>query len=354
MTPDIHFNRWMKRAIALFLIIFAYLVIADVTIPMTSYATLQRPVLSIAPQVTGKVVEVAVHNNQHVQKGDLLFKIDDSDYALAVREAELLLQQAHQSNQTLKANIAEEDAKLASANVTFKENNREYQRLRKLQKQHVISDQQVEQAQTQVQASQANLKAIEARKNAILIALGDDELNNIDVNNAQNSLDNARLNLSRTAIYAPQDGVISNMQLVSGMVTQSNQPLLSLVVTGYDQVTADFREKSITNVQPGTAALIVYDAFPGQLFEAELVSRDYGIAQGQSMANGVLATPNDSDRWVRDAQRIRVYIQQKGEVPNSLVSGSKATVMLESSDSAVFRFIGHLQMRIVSLLHYVY
>ncbi|WP_425642838.1 HlyD family secretion protein [Marinomonas gallaica] len=354
MTPDIHFNRWMKRAIALFLIIFAYLVIADVTIPMTSYATLQRPVLSIAPQVTGKVVEVAVHNNQHVQKGDLLFKIDDSDYVLAVREAELLLQQAHQSNQTLKANIAEEDAKLASANVTFKENNREYQRLRKLQKQHVISDQQVEQAQTQVQASQANLKAIEARKNAILIALGDDELNNIDVNNAQNSLDNARLNLSRTAIYAPQDGVISNMQLVSGMVTQSNQPLLSLVVTGYDQVTADFREKSITNVQPGTAALIVYDAFPGQLFEAELVSRDYGIAQGQSMANGVLATPNDSDRWVRDAQRIRVYIQQKGEVPNSLVSGSKATVMVESSDSAVFRFIGHLQMRIVSLLHYVY
>ncbi|WP_417506174.1 HlyD family secretion protein [Marinomonas gallaica] len=354
MTPDIHFNRWMKRAIALFLIIFAYLVIADVTIPMTSYATLQRPVLSIAPQVTGKVVEVAVHNNQHVQKGDLLFKIDDSDYALAVREAELLLQQAHQSNQTLKANIAEEDAKLASANVTFKENHREYQRLRKLQKQHVISDQQVEQAQTQVQASQANLKAIEARKNAILIALGDDELNNIDVNNAQNSLDNARLNLSRTAIYAPQDGVISNMQLVSGMVTQSNQPLLSLVVTGYDQVTADFREKSITNVQPGTAALIVYDAFPGQLFEAELVSRDYGIAQGQSMANGVLATPNDSDRWVRDAQRIRVYIQQKGEVPNSLVSGSKATVMVESSDSAVFRFIGHLQMRIVSLLHYVY
>ncbi|MBM6549472.1 HlyD family secretion protein [Marinomonas ostreistagni] len=354
MTPDVHFNRWMKRAIALFFVIFAYLVIADVTIPMTSYSTLQRPVLSIAPQVSGQVVEVAVENNQHVKKGDLLFKIDDTDYRLAMRQAELTLQQAHQSNQTLKANIAEANAELASAKVTLQENEREYQRLRKLRQQDMVSEQQVDQAQTQVQASRANLKAIEARKSAILIALGEDEDNNLDVNSARNALADAKVDLARTAIYAPQDGVISNMQLVPGMITQSGQSLLSLVVTGKDRITADFREKSITNVEPGTAALIVYDAFPGRLFEGELVSRDFGIAQGQNMANGVLATPDDSDRWVRDAQRIRVYVKQHGETPSSLVSGSKATVMVESSDNAIFRWIGHLQMRIVSLLHYVY
>ena len=354
MTPDVHFNRWMKRAIALFFMIFTYLVIADVTIPMTSYATLQRPVLSIAPQVSGKVVDVAVENNQQVKKGDLLFKVEDTDYKLAVRQAELTLQQAYQNNETLKANIAEANAQLASAKVTLQENEREYQRLRKLKHQNVVSEQQVDQAQTQVQASQANLKAIEARKSAILIALGDDEENNLDVNSARNALANARVDLARTSIYAPQDGVISNMQLVPGMITQSSQALLSLVVTGKDRITADFREKSITNVSPGTTALIVYDAFPGKVFEGELVSRDFGIAAGQNMANGVLATPDDSDRWVRDAQRIRIYIKQDGEMPNSLVSGSKATVMIEASEATLLRWIGHLQMRIVSWLHYVY
>ena len=354
MTPDVHFNRWMKRAIALFFMIFTYLVIADVTIPMTSYATLQRPVLSIAPQVSGKVVDVAVENNQQVKKGDLLFKVEDTDYKLAVRQAELTLQQAYQNNETLKANIAEANAQLASAKVTLQENEREYQRLRKLKHQNVVSEQQVDQAQTQVQASQANLKAIEARKSAILIALGDDEENNLDVNSARNALANARVDLARTSVYAPQDGVISNMQLVPGMITQSSQALLSLVVTGKDRITADFREKSITNVSPGTTALIVYDAFPGKVFEGELVSRDFGIAAGQNMANGVLATPDDSDRWVRDAQRIRIYIKQDGEMPNSLVSGSKATVMIEASEATLLRWIGHLQMRIVSWLHYVY
>ena len=354
MTPDVHFNRWMKRAIALFFVIFTYLVIADVTIPMTSYATLQRPVLSIAPQVTGKVVDVAVNNNQPVKKGDLLFKIEATDYTLALRQAELTLQQAHQNNQTLKAKIAEADAQLASANVSLQENEREYQRLRKLKRQNVVSEQQVDQAQTQVQASRANVKAIEARKSAILIALGDDENNNLDVNAARNALENAKVNLSRTAVYAPQDGVISNMQLVPGMITQSGQALLSLVVTGQDRITADFREKSITHASPGTKALIVYDAFPGKLFEGELMSRDFGIAQGQNMANGVLATPDDSDRWVRDAQRIRLYVQQDGKVPNALVSGSKATVMIEASEATLLRWIGHVQMRIVSWLHYVY
>lgn len=354
MTPDIHFNRWMKRAIALFMAIFLYVVITDMTIPMTSYSTVQRPVLSIAPQVSGKVMEVAVKNNQLVKQGDLLFKIENTDYLIAVRQAELALQEAFQANATLRANIAEANAELASAKIALQEIERERNRLLKLRAQNLVSEQQVDQANSQFFASKANLDAIEARKSAIVIALGADEEHNIKVNNAKNALANAQLDLARTEVRAPQDGIVSNMQLVPGMVTQVNQGILSLVVTGYDRISADFREKSITDVKPGTSALIVYDAFPGQLFEGTLSSRDFGIAQGQNLANGVLATPDDSDRWVRDAQRIRVYVKQDGETSNSLVSGSKATVMVENTNSSILRFIGHLQMRIVSWLHYVY
>ena len=355
MTPDIHFNRWMKRALALFAIIFAYIVITDVTVPMTSYATVQRPVISIAPQVSGEVVNVAVKNNQVVKQGDLLFRIDNRDYKLDEQKAKLSLEKAYQSNATLHANIAEADANIASTKIELAEAQREFNRLKSLQTNDMISDQLVDQAETQVHASSANLKAAQAKKDAILIALGEDEATNLDVNTALNELNNARLNLDRTEVRAPMDGVVSNLQLMPGMIAQNNQALMSLVVSGQDRITADFREKSIANVQPGTHALMVFDALPGKVFKGELASRDFGIAQGQTLANGVLATPDDSDRWVRDAQRIRTYIQQQDDtLPETLVSGSKATVMLMRNDSSILQALGSLQMHIVSALHYVY
>ena len=355
MTPDKHFNRWMKRALALFAVIFVYIVVTDVTIPMTSYATVQRPVISIAPQVSGEVIKVAVHNNQTVKQGDLLFAINPQDYQLAVQKAELELRKAYQSQATLHANIAEADANIAASKFELAEAERELNRLKSLQNKNMVSEQSVDQAHTQMKAAQANLKAAQAKKSAIQIALGEDDQNNLDIHTAQNNLNDAKLDLERTRIRAPMDGIVSNLQLMQGMLAQSNQALLSLVVSGKDRITADFREKSIANVQPGTRALMVFDALPGQVFEGRLSSRDFGIAQGQTLANGVLATPDDSDRWVRDAQRIRTYIQQNDEtLPDTLISGSKATIMLMRSDSSILQAIGALQMHIVSALHYVY
>lgn len=355
MTPDIHFNRWMKRALALFAIIFTYIVVTDVTIPMTSYATVQRPVISIAPQVSGEVIEVAVQNNQAVKQGDLLFTINPLDYQLAVSKAELELKKAYQSQDTLHANIAEADANIAASKFELAETEREFKRLKSLQSKNLVSEQSIDQAQTQMQAAQANLKAAQAKKSAIQIALGEGDQNNLDIHSAQNDLNDAKLDLERTEVRAPMDGVVSNLQLIQGMLAQSNQALLSLVVSGKDRITADFREKSIANVQPGTRALMVFDALPGQVFEGKLSSRDFGIAQGQTLANGVLATPDDSDRWVRDAQRVRTYIKQNEEsLPDTLVSGSKATIMLMRNESSFLQGIGAFQMHIVSALHYVY
>ena len=68
MTPDLHFNRWMRRAGILFLIILVYVLTTDMTTPMTSYSMVQRPVVAVAPRVPGEVIAVAVRNNQPVQE----------------------------------------------------------------------------------------------------------------------------------------------------------------------------------------------------------------------------------------------------------------------------------------------
>ena len=130
---------------------------------------------------------------------------------------------------------------------------------------------------------------------------------------------------------------------------------MSLVTVGKERIAADFREKSLSHVDHKVKAWVVFDAVPGEVFDAQLEGRDLGVAQGQLQADGLLAHPDDSDRWVRDAQRVRVYVgMDKSLVPQYLVTGSRATVMLAASDSGIMQMIGSLQMHIISLLRYIY
>ncbi|EKE74904.1 HlyD family secretion protein [Gallaecimonas xiamenensis] len=354
MTADKHFNRWMRRAVALFLLVLAYVLMADMTIPMTPHSMVQRPVLTIAPQVAGEVVEVAVSNNQAVKAGDLLFRIEPRDYQLAVEKAELALSEAQQTNDSLRAQLAQAGAAVRQAQVAAAEAKREFNRLEALRGRKLVSQQQLDQTATNVDATAASLVAAQQQQRSVQAQLGESGEQNLRLRQARNQLAQARLNLERTQVRAPEDGVISNLQLVAGVQTQAKQSLLSLVVSGKERIAADFREKSLARVKDGAQAWVVFDALPGQVFNATLSSRDQGVAQGQLLPNGQLAQPEQSDRWVRDAQRVRVYVNLDERLPASLVSGSRATVMLEASQNVVIDWLGKVQMRVVSLLHYVY
>ena len=354
MTADKQFNRWMRRALLAFLAVLAYALVTDITIPMTPHAMVQRPVVAVAPRVTGQVVSVAVQNNQHVKAGELLFSLDPSDYQLALQQANIALQQAQQANDNLKAQLALADAKVQQARVQAAELQREAQRQAKLFKQQLSSTQQRDQASSAAQAAQASLMAARQQRQAIAVQLGKDGKQNLRIQQAQNRLAQAQLALSRTHVRAPQDGIVSNLQLVPGVDAKANQPLLTLVASRQQRVAADFREKSLARVSDHTTAWVVFDALPGQVFKGHFVSRDQGVVQGQFQANGQLASPDVSDRWVRDAQRVRVYVALEHKLPASLMTGARATVMLAASHNALLDWLGRQQMRLVSLLHYVY
>lgn len=354
MTADKHFNLWMRRAAVLFAMIFAYILLTDVTIPMTPHSMVQRPVLSIAPQVTGEVVDVNVRNNQAVKAGELLFRLDPRDYQLAVEKAELALQEASQANDGLRAQLQQAAALVVEAKATQAENVRELHRLQLLKPQKLVSQQQLDKALSQQQTADARLLAVQESYQVVLVQLGEEGTQNLRIRQATNALAQAKLNLSRTEIHAPDDGVISNLQLVPGMQAQARQALLSLVLTEKERISADFREKTLMNLPVHATAWVVFDALPGQVFAAHLESRDLGVANGQLAANGVLAAPETSDRWVRDAQRVRVYLDTDKPLPATLVSGSRATVMLSATDNALLKGLGQVQMKLISLLHYVY
>lgn len=119
-------------------------------------------------------------------------------------------------------------------------------------------------------------------------------------------------------------------------------------------IVADFREKSLRHTHQGTDAAVVFDAFPGHVFRAHVTSSDAGILAGQEAVNGQLSEPETSNRWVRDAQRMRIHVALDEALPKPLPTGARATVQLYNSEGPFARFFSGMQIHLVSLLHYVY
>src|SRR5690606_33093959 len=97
-----------------------------------------------------------------------------------------------------------------------------------------------------------------------------------------------------------------------------------------------------------------FDALPGQVFAATVSSLDAGIDRGQIDPDGRLASPDLSDRWVRDAERVRVNLQLRDLPSHPLIAGARATVQLHPTPRGLRHRLGQLQIRLISLLHYVY
>ena len=115
MAADGHSRRWIGVVLAACLVIFAYNLVADRLTPYSSHATVQAYIVGVAPEVAGNVVEVGVVDNQVVNGGDLLFRIDPQAYEVAVREAEAAVDRAGQSIGANTAGVTAAEAAVADA-----------------------------------------------------------------------------------------------------------------------------------------------------------------------------------------------------------------------------------------------
>ena len=163
MTPDQQFKRWIKWAMACFILVFGYFLLADIKMPLTPQAMATRVVTKMAPQVSGKVVEVAVVNNQHVKQGDLLFVLDPAPFELAVEQARLALDQAEQQNRQLDATLNAAAADFSSLQTQTAQKQREAERIDTLYRRHMVSEQQKDDADSAARTARANLLASQAR-----------------------------------------------------------------------------------------------------------------------------------------------------------------------------------------------
>ena len=353
MTADEKFAKWVKRALIGFIALFAYFLWADLALPLTPQAMVTRVVTQVAPQVNGTVEQVLVDNNQYVEPGDPLFTLDPRPFRLQLQQAELALQQAQQSNRQLDAQIRAAQAKLKSAQATADEQSREAQRIKDLVKEGSTSEQAFDQAQSAALQAQANVDAVKSQLESLKVQRGDsDNAYNLLIQQAKNAVDNAELNLSYTTVRAQHAGRVSNLKLSEGVYARQGNPLLALVSPHAD-IVADFREKNLRHVKKGQRALIVFDAEPGTVYEATIDSVDAGVNAGQLSADGTLAQPINSNRWVRDAQRMRVHLSLAKGIDNTRPAGAKATVQIVP-DSRFKTAVAQAQVRLLGWLHYIY
>lgn len=352
MTPDQKFARWIKYSCVAFVLVFAYFLIADLAMPLTPQAMATRSVTKVAPRVSGQITEIYVNNNQKINKGDVLFQIDPLPYQLAVERAQLNLDQVIQNNDQLDASIIAAKADVEASKIVAEQKIREAARLNKLFQRNGTSQQQLDDAQSSATAAKANLLAARARLKELEVSRGDIGEANVSVRVAQNQLKQAELNLSYTRVTAEHDGVVANLQLEVGAYASTASPLVALVSDDVD-IIADFREKSLRHFSRDSRALVAFDSLPGEVFEARITSIDAGVSSGQFDADGRLATPIVTNRWVRDAQRMRLHLAIDDLEQHSFPAGARATVQL-LPDNVVSGWFSNLQIHFLSALHYIY
>ena len=297
----------------------------------TDNAYVKAHIVQIAPEISGQVRRVLARDHQEVHAGETLMTIESRPFRLALDSAEAELDAARSQVETLRGTWREAVAELADADARADYFKRQWQRQEELATKGVTSAAKREEAQNDARAAADRVNSVRQKLQRILVALnGDPKLPVEDhplVRDKTAARERAALDLARTAIRAPVDGVVVNMRVQQGEQVKAASPLFALVVVSRPWVEANFKETELTHVRVGQKATVVLDTYPDVTWEA--VVESLSPATGAEFA--VLPPQNASGNWVKVVQRLPVKLRlapQAGEPP--LRAGMTATVRIDT------------------------
>jgi membrane fusion protein (multidrug efflux system) len=281
----------------------------------TDDAYVQADTITIAPKVSGYLSAVLVGDNQTVKAGQVLARIDDRDYKVALEQADadvaaaqaaIASKQAAIETQASVIDAAKATILVDQANETFAE--QENKRYVDLASTGYGSVQNAQQATSRIAAARASVQRDTA---ALASAIKQVVLQRAELAQAQAVLahdgavrDQAQLNLGYAAIVAPADGVVGNRTLRVGQFVQAGTQLMSVVPSAEAYVVANFKETQLTDVRRGQPVDIEVDMFPGRVYHGHVDS--LAPASGQTFA--LLPPDNATGNFTKVVQRIPVKI----------------------------------------------
>jgi len=289
----------------------------------------------VTPAISGIVREVRVADTQHVKRGDIVVMLDDTDATLALAQAEADFGRAVRrvrgyiaNDESLAAQIASRvseekraDAQIAAASADLERAQKDLARREELAKAGFVSADELTRMRNAFATASANLVAAQAaaeqsranhsaavgsrQANAVLIA--DTTVDtNPEVALARARRDQAKVDLERTVIRAPVDGVVVRRTVQVGQQVQAGSPLLSVVPLADVHVDANFKEVQLDKVKIGQPVKVTSDLYGSSVTYHGVVA---GLSGGTGSAFATIPAQNATGNWIKVVQRVPVRIQ---------------------------------------------
>lgn len=279
-----------------------------------------NPVVSVqvGSQVSGQIKELYADFNSTVKKGQLIARIDPQSFSLRVNQALADLEAARAGALTQRSTLAARQAEAARAKVLLADAEREYRRNQMLFEKNFVSEAVRDKALSALEAAREQLKAAQAQ-----IAVGEAQIRNAEavVKQRQSQLAQARVDLDRTEIRAPVDGIVVKKSVEPGQTVAASLQAPELFVIAQDlrqmQVDTSIDESEVGRIRVGQEATFTVDSFPGRTFRGKVaqVRKAAQVVQNVVTYIAVIRTSNpDLDLFPGMTANVRVTIDTRDEV----------------------------------------
>lgn len=260
---------------------------------------------TVTSQVTGNIVEINIQDSQNVKQGLVAVSIDPTDYQLNLEKAENDLARTVRSYKSLQIGQNQNSENLSLKNLDLSKAQSDYYKDKKAFEAGVLSKEQLDNSlhtlnQAKVALSNANL----GLQNARLQAVAKNIYEHPDVAKAILQYKSAYIDLQRTKITIPTDGVVAKKGVYIGQRVSPNQPLFTVVDVNHEWVDANFKESQLKNIKVGQQ-VVMHSDVNGKEYRGIIA----GIGAGSGSSLSILPAQNATGNWIKVVQRVPVRIE---------------------------------------------
>lgn len=261
---------------------------------------------AITPQVDGTISAVPVTETTRVKRGQVLVQLDPADTELAYAQAQANYAEAVRHVHQYVANTAEAEAQVAARKADLDKASEDYRRRVALAAAQAISAEQLGDARSAYDAARANVAAAQQTLESDRALIGGVDVDhNPEVLAAKAAMDKAKLDLSRSVIRAPFDGVVAQKSAQVGQRVAVGQALMSVVPVKDAYVEANFKEGQLTKVHAGQQVTLTSDLYGSRVV---FHGRVEGLSGGTGSAFSVIPAQNATGNWIKVVQRLPVRV----------------------------------------------